>query len=106
MSLWELLEEEWIIAHKLACSCDRHNIFCQFLNRVRRQGGAEAAAGQVQLLVRLQRVQAQLAEDERTGGAGAGIAREGVQGAQGCAGGGDEQGGAGGGEGREGDGPS
>ena len=36
-----------------------------------RQGGAEAAAGQVQLLVRLQRVQAQLAEDERTGGAGA-----------------------------------
>ena len=39
-----------------------------------RQGGAEAAAGQVQLLVRLQRVQAQLAEDERTGGAGAGLA--------------------------------
>ena len=27
MSLWELLEEESIIAHKLTCSCDRHNFF-------------------------------------------------------------------------------
>ena len=26
VNLWELLEEEWIIAHNLACSCDRHNI--------------------------------------------------------------------------------
>ena len=30
VSLWELLEEESIIAHKLACSCDRHNIFVNF----------------------------------------------------------------------------
>ena len=30
-SLWELLEEERMIAHVLACSCDRHNFFCQFL---------------------------------------------------------------------------
>ena len=30
VSLWELLEEERMIAHKLACSCDRHNIFVNF----------------------------------------------------------------------------
>ena len=34
VSLWELLEEERMIAHKLACSCDRHIFFCQFLRRV------------------------------------------------------------------------
>ena len=34
VSLWEFLEEESIIAHKLACSCDRHN----FLS-VSAQGG-------------------------------------------------------------------
>ena len=30
VSLWELLEEESIIAHKLTCSCDRHNFFVNF----------------------------------------------------------------------------
>ena len=34
VSLWELLEGESIIAHKLACSCDWHIFFCQFLRRV------------------------------------------------------------------------
>ena len=30
VSLWELLEEERMIAHKLACSCDRHIFFVNF----------------------------------------------------------------------------
>ena len=40
VSLWEFLEEEWIIAHKLACSCDRHNIFVNFCTGCMKPGGA------------------------------------------------------------------